>query len=106
LLQTAEDAGEPGRLWGIDHGICFHTDQKLRTVIWEFAGLPIPPVMQDDLLALCKHLENAESWPSQVLAGLLAQNEIRAMNRRLNRLLERMTFPEPGPGRHYPWPPV
>jgi hypothetical protein len=40
------------------------------------------------------------------LAGLLAQNEIRAMNRRLNRLLERMTFPEPGPGRHYPWPPV
>jgi hypothetical protein len=106
LVQTAETPEEPDRLWGIDHGICFHTDQKLRTVIWEFAGTPIPPAMQDDLLGLRKHLENAESWPSRALAELLAQNEIRALSRRLNRLLERPAFPEPGPGRHYPWPPV
>jgi len=58
------------------------------------------------LLKLRTHLGDAESWPSRALAELLAQNEIRAVNRRLNRLLEKPVFPEPGPGRHYPWPPV
>jgi hypothetical protein len=110
LVQSAEaimeDAADPGRLWGIDHGICFHTDQKLRTVIWEFAGTAVPLCLQDDLLRLRTHLGDSESWPSRTLAELLAQNEIRAVNRRLNRLIEKPVFPEPGPGRHYPWPPV
>jgi uncharacterized repeat protein (TIGR03843 family) len=106
LLQTAEASVEPGRLWGIDHGICFHIDQKLRTVIWEFAGTPIPPAMQEDLINFRKHLEKPDSWPSRALAELLAENEIHALNRRLKRLIERPIFPEPGPGRHYPWPPV
>jgi uncharacterized repeat protein (TIGR03843 family) len=110
LVQTAEslteNVTEPGRLWGIDHGICFHTDQKLRTVIWEFAGTPIPLSMQADLSQLHSDLNDAESWPSRALAEMLAQNEIRALNRRLNRLIEKAIFPEPGPGRHYPWPPV
>lgn len=108
LLQTGDEAGDGGfgRLWGIDHGICFHTDQKLRTVIWEFAGTPIPEAMQEDLRALQTQLADSESWISKALAELLAHNEIRALNRRLNRLLEKPVFPEPGPGRHYPWPPV
>lgn len=38
----------PGRLWGIDHGICFHHDNKLRTVIWEFAGMEIPESLLSD----------------------------------------------------------
>ena len=39
--------GSDGRLWGIDHGLCFHRQPKLRTVIWDFAEEPVP----DDLLA-------------------------------------------------------
>ena len=35
--------GEAGRLWGIDHGLCFHPRPKLRTVIWDFADEPVPP---------------------------------------------------------------
>ena len=35
--------GDGGRLWGIDHGLCFHRQPKLRTVIWDFADEPVPP---------------------------------------------------------------
>lgn len=106
LLQVDEAAKGIGRLWGIDHGICFHTDQKLRTVIWEFAGAPIPEAMQQELRTLRTQLADPESLIARALAELLAHNEIRALNRRLNRLIEKAAFPEPGPGRHYPWPPV
>jgi uncharacterized repeat protein (TIGR03843 family) len=106
LLQRTEEDEQPGRLWGIDHGICFHTDQKLRTVIWEFAGMPIPQPLQADLLKLRDTLNDADSWPSRGLAELLAYNEVRAVGRRLNRLIDKSVFPDPGPGRHYPWPPV
>jgi uncharacterized repeat protein (TIGR03843 family) len=105
-LQTSEQTAECGRLWGIDHGICFHTDQKLRTVIWEFAGTPIPEAMQAELRTLRTQLANPESGAAKALVELLSDHEVRALNRRLNRLIEKPIFPEPGPGRHYPWPPV
>ena len=42
-----------GRLWGIDHGLTFNASEKLRTVIWDFAGLPIPAEIVADLRLLC-----------------------------------------------------
>ncbi len=41
--------GEDGRVWAIDNGLCFHTEPKLRTVIWEFAGEPLPAALVEDL---------------------------------------------------------
>lgn len=95
-----------GRLWSIDHGICFHVEYKLRSVIWDFAGEPIPAGMLADLTRL-NHLLQAEADPFAVeMADLLSHRELRALRRRTTRLIEQERFPQPGPGRHYPWPPV
>src|SRR5690606_500174 len=52
LIQETEEPREVARLWGIDHGICFHVEPKLRTVIWEFGGTPIPEALKSDLRAV------------------------------------------------------
>jgi uncharacterized repeat protein (TIGR03843 family) len=105
LIEEAEDADEPARLWGIDHGICFHVDPKLRTVIWEFGGTPIPVTLKEDMQALRACLDEPDG-PATLLGALLAPQELTAMRQRLNRLIDRVNFPQPGAGRHYPWPPV
>jgi len=94
------------RLWGIDHGISFHREYKLRTVIWEYAGDSIPPKLLDDLAGLEKNLERNESVLRHQLRDLLQIEELVAFEKRLNRLVSGKIFPIPGPGRHYPWPPV
>ncbi|MFQ5407030.1 MAG: SCO1664 family protein [Anaerolineales bacterium] len=93
------------RLWLLDHGICFHADYKLRTVIWDFAGLPVP----DEMLAEMKAFEalfadGSDLVPS--LHALLSVREVEAIRRRTRALLESGCFPRPGPGRNYPWPPL
>jgi hypothetical protein len=94
-----------GRVWCIDHGITFHADYKLRTVIWEFAGQPIPAPLLGDLHALQSRL--AQNDPqTEALACLLSPREMDALRRRLDHLLTAKTFPEPGPYRTVPWPPV
>lgn len=103
---SIDDADAPGRLWGIDHGICFHTDPKLRTVIWEFAGAPIPASLKIDLEAFRGRLDDEGDELSGTLGQLLSAAEIEALRRRVSRLISRPTFPQPGAGRHYPWPPV
>lgn len=95
-----------GRVWGIDHGICFHHEFKLRTVIWEFAGAQIPSAMLADLQSFGDRLADANHPLRRQLAALLNERELTACERRLQRLLDRGIFPRPGPGRHYPWPPV
>lgn len=95
-----------GKLWGIDHGICFNADPKLRTVIWDFAGQPIPEPLLNDMQAFLDDLCNKQS-NYQCVKDLLADIEIDAMIRRLKRLVERKVFPFPsGSGPSYPWPPV
>ena len=93
-------------LWSIDHGICFHSDYKLRSVIWEFAGQTIPGALLDDLRTFRQELAEAENDVTITLTELLSPREVDAMGRRVGRLLRDNTFPRPGPGRHYPWPPV
>lgn len=105
LLEEAEEKPAlPTRIWGIDHGICFHSEPKLRSVIWEFAGWPIPDEMMTALTSFHQQLKQADNPLLQ--STLLTAEEITAMRRRLDKLLLQKVFPQPGPGRHYPWPPV
>jgi uncharacterized repeat protein (TIGR03843 family) len=97
--------GNDGRLWAIDHGICFHNESKLRTVLWDYAGQKL----RADILADLRTLRDAWNGDDQlagILASLLSDDEMRAMRRRLNRLVESGKHPDPGPGRNMPWPPV
>lgn len=91
-----------GEVFAVDHGVCFHEEPKLRTVIWDFAGDPIPPEPLADLEALRPRL--VAGPVRAALDGLLLPSEVRAVERRLARLIELGRFPLPGPGRPYPWP--
>jgi uncharacterized repeat protein (TIGR03843 family) len=95
------------QLWAIDHGICFHTEYKLRTVIWEFSGEPIEETLLADLAALQKELYDEDGELRQQLCALLNPSECKAMITRLNLLLRQQLYPSPHPQRrNYPWPPV
>jgi uncharacterized repeat protein (TIGR03843 family) len=97
--------GTDGRLWAIDHGICFHAEPKLRTVLWDYAGEPICAEIMADLRALREDIRNGGRF-IRALEGLLAPEEVRAFRRRLDRLIETGCYPDPGAARHIPWPPV
>lgn len=102
-ILTARD----GRLWAIDHGVTFHTEPKLRTVIWEHAGEPIPADLAADLATLADALADPASAVRAALAPLLAPAEVRALARRTRALLEAGCFPDVDPYRRaIPWPPI
>lgn len=86
-----------GKLWLIDHGICFHALNKLRTVIWDFAGEAIAP----DLLKPLRRI--GELKP--MLEPYLNREELAALHMRANTLLEEGVFPfQPSDRRAMPWP--
>ncbi len=93
-------------LWGIDHGITFHSSHKLRTVIWNFAGHSIPEPLIGDISQLCKKLTDESDTLYKELSQLLHPAEMKSFIRRVNRVLSHPNYPEPGPGPNYPWPPV
>jgi uncharacterized repeat protein (TIGR03843 family) len=87
-----------GRLWGIDHGLCFHAQPKLRTVIWDFGGDRVPAGLKADLITLVDH-------PPAALAALLNPSEVTATLRRAKAVASLERFPDPDPDqRPYPWP--
>ncbi len=86
-------------IWGIDHGLCFSSDFKLRTVVWEFGGERIDPRLIDATRRI------ADRVPLDV-ATLLADDEIAAMQKRAEWLTENPVFPIDQSGRRYPWPMV
>lgn len=94
------------RIWAIDHGICFHSQFKLRSVIWEFAGQAIPHALMVDLRKFQDNLAINQQNIRTTLTELLSKEEIIALQKRLKNILDEGTFRQPGPGRHYPWPPV
>jgi hypothetical protein len=94
-----------GKLWLIDHGICFNAQPKLRTVVWDFNGEPIPEALLREMGAFRKKLDDEQAL-KQALTTLLAADEVASLRRRTDRLLRSGKFPEPGPGRNYPWPPL
>jgi uncharacterized repeat protein (TIGR03843 family) len=95
-----------GHLWGIDHGIAFHAEPKLRTVIWDYVGQPIPDELLADMQQLRRTLDIPGDPLTTELAGLLQRAEMDALRRRIDRLLRRPVFPEPTGNRSVPWPPI
>ena len=91
-----------GQVHGIDHGLTFHEDDKLRTVLWGWAGEPIP----DDCLDALERLEcDLDARVGRELAALIQPDEIAALRVRLARLRRVRRLPEPGDGwPSIPWP--
>ena len=92
-----------GRLWAIDHGLSFHPDDKLRTVLWAFAGRPLPPPM---LTALRRLSANLSGELAGDVRDLLGSEEEAALRRRVAGLLASGVHPDPPEHRApVPWPP-
>jgi hypothetical protein len=93
------------RVWVIDHGLTFHVDQKLRTVIWDFSGEPLPPELCGDVERALIDVEKGRL--AKTLGELLRPAEVRVLKRRLRGVLDpSWRFPEPTSGWSVPWPPV
>ncbi|MEP7113456.1 MAG: SCO1664 family protein [Ilumatobacteraceae bacterium] len=84
-------------IWGIDHGLCFASDFKLRTVVWEFGGEPIDAALIDTIAPIARRV------PLEI-ATLLADDEVAALQERAQWVAENPVFPVDQSGRRYPWP--
>lgn len=98
--------GRDGRIWGIDHGITFHNEPKLRTVIWEYAGQSVPQELLVDIGRVRQQLVNEEDPLTTELKQLLLPAEFDALRRRIERLLRRPIFPGRNGWHDTPWPPI
>ncbi len=87
-----------GRIWAIDNGLTFHEEFKVRTVLWDFAGEPIPAEVAEAVGQLL------DTGPSPALTALLSELELDAMMDRARALLAGGHFPHDPSGRRYPWP--
>ncbi|MGB9674157.1 MAG: SCO1664 family protein [Anaerolineales bacterium] len=93
-----------GKIWCIDHGICFHEQDKLRTVLWDFAGQPIPQDLLQDIQRFWDALQTSTEIANQ-LHQYLSEGELQALIRRTEKLLVNPIFPYPSQERRsYPWP--
>ncbi len=86
-------------IWGIDHGLCFAADFKLRTVVWEFGGEPIDQALIAAVQPLARRI------PLEI-ATLLADDEVAALQKRAGWVATNPVFPVDHSGRRYPWPMV
>lgn len=101
LLDAAND-----RLFLIDHGVCFNAQDKLRSVVWDFAGEQFPECIVADVRRFRLSLERKEEIYCQLLK-FLNPEELSALVERADGLLEAGRFPRPDPTRRpYPWPPI
>lgn len=91
-------ADPDGVIWAIDNGLCFHAEPKLRTVIWDFGGEPIPGGLLDDVRRL------VNGGLPEPLAALLRPDEQEALAARARAVLKHGRFPVNEGGRSYPWP--
>lgn len=101
ILRDTQD-----NLWLIDHGLCFHAEEKLRTVVWDFSGEEIPRELMIAVSELIDQLKEGEKLHTELLL-YLRPGEISSMLSRARRLCETGRFPSPPASRRsYPWPPV
>jgi uncharacterized repeat protein (TIGR03843 family) len=92
-----------GTLLVCDHGVTFHTENKLRTVLWQWAGVELSKDERDRINNLLSVLANQEIAE---LAQLITEAEIASLRERCEDLLKSNSFPEPNPEwPHIPWPP-
>jgi uncharacterized repeat protein (TIGR03843 family) len=92
-----------GRRLGVDHGVAFHHEAKLRTVLWGWAGQPLE---QPEVAVLQQLQTQLRGTLADDLSEHLAPHELDALDRRIARLLAEGTLPVPGDGwPSIPWPP-
>ena len=90
-----------GRLWGIDHGLTFHSQYKLRTVIWDYLGEPIPADLVAKLEEVCE--QPLEGEIRAELGQWISRQEINAFYRRVEQLALTGVFPQLDSYRNVPW---
>ncbi|GAA4738782.1 SCO1664 family protein [Actinomycetospora chibensis] len=96
-------AGVDGGVYGVDHGICLHREEKLRTVLWGWVGEPLSDDVVDGLRRLRKALSPGNrAGLDDTLHEHLTRAEVSALRSRLSKLLDANELPAPG-GR---WPPI
>ena len=91
---------DPQNIFAIDNGLSFHSDFKLRTVLWDFSGEPLPQCVMSDLTAFLASPASSE------LAEVLTDAELDAAMERAELLLESAVFPTDPSGQRWPWPVV
>jgi hypothetical protein len=96
--------GEDGRIFLVDHGVCFSDQPKLRTVIWDFIGDPLEEGTRADVRRLAGEIRGGQVL--EELANLLDPAELEALAVRADTVAAAERFPEPGPDRPFPWPPI
>jgi uncharacterized repeat protein (TIGR03843 family) len=94
---------ESGHIWGVDNGLTFHPLPKLRTVIWEFGGDPIPPELRAAAGRLSDQISRGEQWVGR-LRSLISAGEIRSLQQRARRVAEQGVYPVAQSRWAYPWP--
>jgi uncharacterized repeat protein (TIGR03843 family) len=95
------DSGD-GRVFGVDHGVTFNADDKLRTVLWGWAGTPVPPELLEDVKRLADELTGALG---NRLSRLITAVELTATRERCHTLLKTGIFPYPSDDwPAIPWP--
>jgi hypothetical protein len=92
-----------GKLWGIDHGLTFNTQPKLRTVIWDWEGEPIPGPLKHQLEAFQRDPKRVADLRKQLLE-LLAAPEVDLVFKRLDVVVSRGCWPPMTSRRSVPWP--
>ena len=93
---------QDGALFGCDHGVTFHEEDKLRTVLWRWAGQRL----SSDEIEQLTELRSTLAIEMAMLTALVTENEFAALMKRVNRLIETGTFPEPSDDwPAVPWPP-
>jgi uncharacterized repeat protein (TIGR03843 family) len=93
-----------GRVYGVDHGVTFHAEDKLRTVLWQWAGDALPAATSAALRTLRSRLD---SELGERLGELLTRREVNRTRARVERLLATGRHPEPhGDWPAVPWPPI
>ncbi|MGD0862464.1 MAG: SCO1664 family protein [Candidatus Limnocylindrales bacterium] len=92
-----------GRILGIDNGLCFAVEPKLRTILWRWRGQPLD---DEELAILVRLRADLRGALGEELRRLLEPTEVRATARRIDALLTHPRFPLPDPNRPaIPWPP-
>lgn len=90
---------ERGKVWGIDHGLTFNENPKMRTVLWQFVGMPISPRLREDLLRV--HAD--ESAFRELMRPYLSRAEVNALLLRIDRIAQSEMYPALNPRRNIPY---
>ena len=92
-----------GTIQLIDHGVCFHCEEKLRTVLWDFAGERLSERICSDIRDLAVSI-NVSGKLRDKLSQLLSMSEIKALSGRATDIVASGCLPQPGLDYNYPWP--